>query len=67
MINNKLSEATVQEIVRTSVDIEKEFITDALPVDLVGMNGKLMKDYIDFVADRLLVRYRLRHRSENVG
>jgi ribonucleoside-diphosphate reductase subunit M2 len=54
MINNKLSPDTVREIVCTAVDIEKEFITEALPVSLVGMNEVLMKDYIDFCADRLL-------------
>lgn len=55
MIHNKLNESRVASIVTTAVEIEKEFITEALPVDLVGMNGRLMKDYIDFVADRLLV------------
>jgi ribonucleotide reductase beta subunit family protein with ferritin-like domain len=37
------------------VEIEKEFICDALPVSLIGMNAKLMSQYIEFVADRLLV------------
>jgi ribonucleoside-diphosphate reductase beta chain len=37
------------------VEIEKEFVTDALPVNLIGMNAKLMQQYIEFVADRLLV------------
>jgi len=36
------------------VSIEQEFVTDALPVDLIGMNAKLMSQYIEFVADRLL-------------
>jgi len=36
------------------VEIEKEFISEALPVELIGMNSLLMKDYIEFVADRLL-------------
>jgi ribonucleoside-diphosphate reductase beta chain len=38
-----------------AVEIEKEFITEALPVDLIGMNAKLMKQYIEFVADRWIV------------
>ncbi|ARS36952.1 ribonucleoside-diphosphate reductase small subunit [Pontibacter actiniarum] len=55
MLNNKLSEERVQEIIRDAVSIEQEFVTDALPVDLIGMNSKLMSQYIEFVADRLLV------------
>lgn len=54
MLQNKLSEARVQEIIRDAVVIEQEFVTDALPVDLIGMNSKLMSQYIEFVADRLL-------------
>jgi ribonucleoside-diphosphate reductase beta chain len=52
---NKLSEARVKEIVASAVEIEKEFVTDALPVSLIGMNATLMQQYIEFVADRLLV------------
>ena len=55
MLQNKLSEEAVQGIIRDAVDIEKEFITDALPVALIGMNAKLMSQYIEFVADRWLV------------
>lgn len=55
MLQNKLSEETVQGIIRDAVEIEKEFITDALPVALIGMNAKLMSQYIEFVADRWLV------------
>lgn len=51
---NKLPEATVKAIIADAVEIEKEFITDALPVRLIGMNADLMKQYIEFVADRLL-------------
>ncbi len=51
---NKLPEATVQEIIEDAVNIEKEFVTDALPVKLIGMNSDLMCQYIEFVADRLL-------------
>ncbi|KAJ7283757.1 ribonucleotide reductase [Mycena rebaudengoi] len=46
---------TVQRIVEEAVEIEQEFLTDTLPVDLIGMNAKLMRQYIEFVADRLLV------------
>eukprot|EP00002_Diphylleia_rotans_P040397 TRINITY_DN9560_c0_g3_i1.p1 TRINITY_DN9560_c0_g3~~TRINITY_DN9560_c0_g3_i1.p1 ORF type:complete len:339 (-),score=86.11 TRINITY_DN9560_c0_g3_i1:993-2009(-) len=55
MLRSKLSEARMAEIIRDAVDIEKMFVTQALPVDLIGMNAKLMADYIEFVADRLLV------------
>jgi ribonucleoside-diphosphate reductase beta chain len=54
MLENKLSEETVQGIIRDAVEIEKEFVTDALPVALIGMNAKLMAQYIEFVADRWL-------------
>lgn len=52
---NKLSEETVREIIADAVEIEKEFVTDAIPVKLIGMNAELMCQYIEFVADRLLV------------
>ncbi|MFI5450750.1 ribonucleoside-diphosphate reductase small subunit [Pedobacter sp. UC225_61] len=52
MLENKLSEKQVHDIIRDAVEIEKEFITDALPVALIGMNAKLMSQYIEFVADR---------------
>jgi ribonucleotide reductase beta subunit family protein with ferritin-like domain len=55
MLNNKLSEERVAAIIHEAVEIEIEFITEALPVDLIGMNGRLMGDYIRFCADRLLV------------
>jgi ribonucleotide reductase beta subunit family protein with ferritin-like domain len=51
----KLEQQRIYEIIGEAVDIEKEFLTDALPVDLIGMNAKLMTQYIEFVADRLLV------------
>jgi ribonucleoside-diphosphate reductase beta chain len=54
MLKNKLTEANVQELIASAVDIEKEFVTDALPVNLIGMNAVLMCQYIEFVADRLL-------------
>ena len=52
---NKLPKSTIEKIIRDAVDIEKEFICDALPVRLIGMNADLMSQYIEFVADRLLV------------
>ena len=55
MMENKLPESEVQDIICNAVDIEKEFVCDALPVDLIGMNSKLMSQYIEFCADRLLV------------
>jgi ribonucleoside-diphosphate reductase subunit M2 len=54
-LNNKLSEERVLEIVLEAVTIEKRFVTESLPVSLVGMNSSLMSDYISFVADHLLV------------
>ncbi len=54
-IQEKLPEARVREIITDAVRIEQEFVTDALPVGLIGMNAKLMAQYIEFVADRLLV------------
>jgi ribonucleoside-diphosphate reductase beta chain len=53
-LNNKLTQERVYEIILDAVTIEQEFVTDALPVDLIGMNARLMSQYIEFVADRLL-------------
>jgi ribonucleoside-diphosphate reductase beta chain len=53
-ITNKLSQERVYEIIVDAVRIEQEFVADALPVSLIGMNAELMKQYIEFVADRLL-------------
>jgi ribonucleoside-diphosphate reductase beta chain len=55
-LNKKLNKSKVKEIVREAVTIEKEFICEALPCKLIGMNAKLMSQYIEFVADRLLVQ-----------
>jgi ribonucleoside-diphosphate reductase subunit M2 len=52
-LNKKVSKAKVIEIIKEAVDIEKEFICDALPCRLIGMNSELMCQYIEFVADRL--------------
>jgi ribonucleoside-diphosphate reductase beta chain len=54
-LQNKLTEEQVHGIIRDAVAIEQEFIIDALPAALIGMNSKLMSQYIEFVADRLLV------------
>ncbi|CCW63638.1 unnamed protein product [Phytomonas sp. EM1] len=54
-IKHKLPRSRVLEIITNAVDIEHEFICDALPVRLIGMNSELMGQYIEFVADRLLV------------
>ena len=54
MLNNKLSHEAVAAIIGDAVAIEKEFISDALPVRLIGMNAENMKQYIEFVADRWL-------------
>jgi len=52
---NKPAESQVKTIVCDAVKIEQEFLTDALPVNLIGMNCVLMRQYIEFVADRLLL------------
>ncbi len=54
MLNEKLTQEQVYGIIGDAVRIEKEFITEALPVDLIGMNARLMQQYIEFVADRWL-------------
>jgi ribonucleoside-diphosphate reductase beta chain len=54
-IENKLPEEKVKQIITDAVSIEKEFVVDAIPVKLIGMNADLMCQYIEFVADRLLV------------
>lgn len=57
MLSNKLTEAEIIKIVTEAVAIEKEFICDALPCRLIGMNSSLMSQYIEFVADRLLQQF----------
>jgi ribonucleoside-diphosphate reductase beta chain len=52
---NKLPEETIKQIISEAVEIEKEFVTSSLPVRLIGMNSDLMCQYIEFVADRLLI------------
>jgi ribonucleoside-diphosphate reductase beta chain len=55
MLENKLSHSHVLGIIKDAVKNEHEFVTTALPVSLIGMNSKMMCQYIEFVADRLLV------------
>ena len=52
---NKLPEKRLVEIITNAVEIEKVFVSDALPVELIGMNSVHMRNYIEFCADRLLV------------
>jgi ribonucleoside-diphosphate reductase beta chain len=55
MLENKLDPKELEGIITEAVVFEKEFVTDALPVSLIGMNSNLMNEYIEFVADRLLI------------
>jgi len=55
MLETRLDETVVHGIFKEAVDIEKEFITESLPVSLIGMNCNLMSQYIEMVADRWLV------------
>ena len=54
MLEKKLPEERVKEIVMDAVSMEKEFVTEALPVNLIGINAGMMVEYIEFVADHLL-------------
>lgn len=53
---NRLTKAQAHKIIREAVKIEKQFITKSLPCELIGMNAKLMTQYIEFVADRLVIQ-----------
>ena len=55
-VENKPSEKRIREILLSALEIEKEFITESLPVSLIGMNQNLMKQYLEFVVDGLLVK-----------
>jgi ribonucleoside-diphosphate reductase subunit M2 len=55
-LENKVSVETIHQIIKQAVELEKEFICDALPCSLIGMNSKMMSQYIEFVADRLAVQ-----------
>lgn len=56
MLNNKLSQQQIHELIGEAVEIEKNFITESLPCRLIGMNADLMREYIEYVADRLIVQ-----------
>ncbi|OAJ38285.1 ribonucleoside-diphosphate reductase small chain, variant [Batrachochytrium dendrobatidis JEL423] len=55
LLNNKPTDSVIQQIIHEAVTIEQEFSTESLPVALIGMNANLMKQYIEFVADRLFI------------
>ena len=55
-LQKKLSKKRIYEIIQEAVDIEKEFITEAIPCRMIGMNATLMTQYIEFVADRLCIQ-----------
>jgi len=55
-VENKPSEKRIKEIVLSALEIEKEFIIESLPISLIGMNSDLMKQYLEFVVDGLLVK-----------
>ncbi len=57
-IVNKVPKDRITKILTDSLDIERSFITESLPVSLIGMNAKLMTQYLEFVTDRLLVEFR---------
>jgi len=67
MIKNRVDQDIVYQIFKEAVEIEKEFITDSIPCAMIGMNAELMKQYIEFVSDRLLVQlgYDKLWKSEN--
>ena len=52
---NKVPKERIKEIIVDALNIEREFITESLPASLIGMNAKLMTQYLEFVTDRLLV------------
>ena len=58
-LRNSISQERIAEIIKEAVTIEKEFIVDALPCSLLGMNSNMMSQYIEFVADRLAVQFGL--------
>jgi ribonucleotide reductase beta subunit family protein with ferritin-like domain len=56
MLENKLSQDEIYELIIEALQIEKEFILEALPCSLIGMNSELMGQYLEFVADRLIIQ-----------
>lgn len=67
MLNNKLDSEEIYKIVTEAVEIEKNFINDSIPCAMIGMNSDLMSQYIEYVADRLIVQlgYAKYYNSEN--
>lgn len=55
MLQRKLSQELIHQMIKEAVKIEKCFVCEAIPVELIGMNSTLMSQYIEFVADRLVV------------
>jgi ribonucleoside-diphosphate reductase beta chain len=66
-IQTKLTQEKAYKIITDAVSIEKEFITESIPCEMIGMNAKLMSQYIEFVADRLLLQlgYSKYYNSQN--
>jgi ribonucleoside-diphosphate reductase beta chain len=56
-IVNRVPKERIKEIIVDALDIEREFVTESLPVSLIGMNSKLMTQYLEFVTDRLLLEF----------
>jgi ribonucleoside-diphosphate reductase beta chain len=54
---NKVPKERITKILTNALDIERSFITESLPVSFIGMNAKLMTQYLEFVTDRLLVEF----------
>jgi ribonucleotide reductase beta subunit family protein with ferritin-like domain len=67
MLKDKPSKETILKIIKDAVELEKEFITESLPCDLIGMNKTLMKQYIEFVSDRLLLMLGLEKEYNSVN
>jgi len=59
-LKDKPPPETVINIIKEAVEIEKEFITESLPCELLGMNNKLMAEYIEYIADRLLLMFKIK-------
>jgi len=67
LLKNKPSKEIILNIIKEAVDLEKEFITGSLPCNLIGMNHILMKQYIEFIADRLLLMFGLEKYYQSVN
>ena len=67
LLKNKPSKEIILNIIKEAVELEKEFITESLPCNLIGMNHILMKQYIEFIADRLLLMFGLEKYYQSVN